>query len=348
VITGEFVMHRSSFIRMILVGGLSLASMAALPALGQTTAVKFLNDWRWEGQSAPLLLANKGYFQKENLIVALTPGTGSAATVAKVASGEFDMGLGDFSALIEHASKNPAVAPPVAVYVLYERTPSALFIRKASGASKPDELAGKKLGAPPFDGGRKLWPAFSVLANTGEVKWENIDAAKREEAFVKGQLDGITGFYFTTMLNIERQGMSGSAYTVYPFHEAGVRVYGNAILVNPKFLSEQPKAVAGFVRAYNAALKAALKDTRAAIKNVKEADASIDENFEWRRARLAFDTFVTTPTVETTGLGAIDMKRVQSNIDMVTSAYKLTTRPLAQAIARTDFLPAAKDRILVP
>lgn len=316
------------------------AGLIAIPALAQSTNVKYLNDWRWEGPAAPLLLANKGLFQKENLNVTLTPGTGSGATVAKVASGEFDIGLGDFSALIEHAAKNPNAAPPVAVYVLYERTPSTLFIRKASGATRPDELAGKKLGAPPFDGGRKLWPAYSALAKTGEVKWENVDAAKREEMFAKGQLDGITGFYFTTMLNIERQGMSGSAYAAYPFHEAGMRVYGNVIMVNPKFLNDQPKAVAGFVRAFHAGVKAALKDTKEAVKYVKEADPTLDEQFEWRRARLAFDTFVSTPTVQETGLGAIDMKRVQSNIDMVTTAYKLSNKPTAQSVARADMVPA--------
>ncbi len=304
------------------------------------TNIKFLNDWRWEGPSAPLLLASKSYFAAEKLSVALTLGTGSAATVAKVASGEFDMGLGDFSSLIEHAAKNAGTAPPVAVYMVYERTPSSLFIRKASGADKPQQLAGKKLGAPPFDGGRKLWPAFAQAAQTGEVKWENVDAAKREEMFAKGQLDAIVGFYFTTMLNIEKQGMSGSSYAVYPFHEFGLRVYGNAILVNPKFLVDNPKAVASFVRAYHAALKATLANSREAVKAVKEMDANADEQFEWRRARLAFDTFVNTPTVAETGLGFIDMKRVQNNIDLVISAYKLPSKPLATAIARTDFVPA--------
>jgi NitT/TauT family transport system substrate-binding protein len=330
---------RRQFIQTVI--GIFATTAALLgSAANAQTSVKFLNDWKWEGQAAPLLMANKGYFQAEKLSVALTPGTGSGATVAKVASGEFDMGLGDFSSLIEHAAKNPSVAPPVAVYMVYERTPSSLFIRKASGADRPQQLAGKKLGAPPFDGGRKLWPAFSQLAQTGEVVWQNVDAAKREEMFAKGELDGITGFFFTTMLNIEKQGMSGSAYAVYPYHEFGLRVYGNAILVNPKFLADNPKAVASFVKAYHAALKATLANTREAVKTVKEADANADEQFEWRRARLAFDSFVNTPTVQETGLGFIDMKRVQNNIDLVTSAFKLANKPQATAIARTDFVPA--------
>jgi NitT/TauT family transport system substrate-binding protein len=331
-----------SFVKKSLLASFSLAALlCVLPlAAHAQTAIKYLNDWRWEGPAAPILLANKGYFQAEKLSVTLAPGTGSGATVAKLASGEFDIGFGDFSSLIEHAAKNPGVAPPVAVYMVYERTPSSLFIRKASGADKPQQLAGKKLGAPPFDGGRKLWPAFSQLAQTGDVKWENIDAAKREEMFAKGQLDGITGFYFTTMLNIEKQGMSGSAYAVYPFHEFGLRVYGNAILVNPKFLTDNPKAVAGFVKAYHASLKATLANSREAMKAVKEADANADEQLEWRRARLAFDTFVYTPSAQETGLGHIDMKRVQSNIDLVTGAYKLVNKPLAATIARADFVPA--------
>jgi NitT/TauT family transport system substrate-binding protein len=331
---------RRHFIHHVICATAAWASLSLSGLVQAQTAIKFLNDWKWEGQAAPLLLAAKTYAPTEKLSVQITPGTGSGATVAKVASGEFDMGLGDFSALIEHASKNPGVPAPMAVYMVYERTPSSLFIRKASGAERPNQLAGKKLGAPPFDGGRKLWPAFSQLAQTGEVKWENVDAAKREEMFAAGQLDGITGFYFTTMLNIERRGMSGSAYTVYPYHELGLRVYGNAIIVNPKFLQDNPKAVAGFVKAYHAALKATLANSREAVKLVKEADATLDEQFEWRRARLAFDTFVNTPTVQETGLGHIDMKRVQSNIDLVTSAFKLSNKPLPTAIARADFVPA--------
>ena len=323
-----------------------LPAGAQKPTAAPITEVRFLNDWRWEGPSAPLLLANQGYFQKENLNVKLSPGTGSAATVAKVASGEFDMGFGDFSALVEHAAKNPATPPPVAVYVLYERMPAALFVRKASGVRKASELVGKTIGAPAFDGGRRLWPAFAAYTKAGEAKWQTLDAAKREEAFVKGRVDGITGFYFTTLLNLEREGMSGSDYDIYPFYEAGLRLYGNVLLVNPSFLNAQPKAVMAVVRAYHAALKATLSDTATAVKRIKEMDPTIDERLELRRARLAFDVFVLTPTAKTSGLGTIDMARVEDNISLVVETFKLGTRPRAATLARTDFLPPASERVL--
>jgi NitT/TauT family transport system substrate-binding protein len=286
---------------------------ASVGAVAQDS-VRFLNDWRWEGQSSPLAIAMQRGFQKAKLDVVVTPGTGSAATIQKVATGEFDMGLGDFSALVEFAARNPTVAPPVAIYVLYERTPASLFVR---GKSQVKSISGKTVAAPPFDGGRKLWAAFAKSEALAPVVWQNVDASAREKNFAGGQYDAITGFYFTTMLNLEREGMSGTTYSVYPFYESGVRLYGNVIMVNPKFLAGNPKAVRRFVRVYNDSVKYALKNTDEAIDSLKLVDPKIDAKLEWRRARLAFDRFIDTPTVRDVGLGTIDMARVQSGIDLI-------------------------------
>lgn len=306
-------------------------------------SVRFLNDWRWEGQASPLAVAMQGGFKKAKLDVAVTPGTGSGATVQKVAAGEFDIGLGDFSALVEFAARNPNVPPPVAVYVLYERTPATLFIRSKFDIKSMD---GKSVAAPPFDGGRKLWPAFSKSEEIKSVAWQNVDAVAREKNFAAGQYDAITGFYFTTMLNLEREGMSGSLYKVYPFYESGVRLYGNVLMVNAKFLAANPKAVRTFVRTYHDAVKFAVKDTDAAIEMLKEVEPKIDAKLEWRRARLAFDRFVDTPTVRSTGLGTLDMARVQAGIDLVADSFKLPAKPTAASIATTEFLPPRSERSL--
>ncbi len=327
---------------------LALVGFASATALAQgTDNIKFLNDWRWEGPAAPLLMAAQTTFPKANLKVALTPGTGSGATVAKVASGEFDMGLGDFAALIEFAAKNPAVAPPVAVYVLYERNPATLFIRTASGAKGPNQLAGKKLGAPPFDGGRKLWPAYAAIADaSANVIWQDVSAAEREAAFMAGKVDAITGFYFTTILNLEAKGMSGRDYSAHRFYEGGLRLYGNVVMVNPAFLKANPKSVERFIKGFHSAVKSTLRDTEAAVRYVKAQEPTSDERQEWKRARLAIDQFIVTPTVEQEGLGTIDMKRVDEAIKLLVTNLKLTAIPSAAAIATTDFLPSTSERKL--
>jgi NitT/TauT family transport system substrate-binding protein len=319
-----------------------LATVACISALAQDP-IRFLNDWRWEGQSAPLAVAMQGGFKKAKLDVAVTPGTGSAATVQKVAAGEFDIGLGDFSALVEFAARNPNVPSPVAVYVLYERTPATLFVRSSFDLKS---INGKTLAAPPFDGGRKLWPAFSKNEAIQNVNWQNVDAVAREKNFATGQYDAITGFYFTTMLNLEREGMSGTLYKVYPFYESGIRLYGNVLMVNPKFLAANPKAVQRFVKTYHESVKFAVKETEAAIEILKQVEPKIDAKLEWRRARLAFDRFVDTPTARETGLGTIDMRRVEAGIDVIASSFNLPNRPIATNIATPEFLPPRSERAL--
>ena len=325
------------------VGALLLAAFGMAGSALAQEKVRFLNDWRWEGPSAPLASALQGGFKKQKLDVVVTPGTGSAATIAKVAAGEFDVGLGDFSALVEFAARNPSVAPPVAVYVLYERMPAALFVRNGISLNS---LSGKTLAAPAFDGGRKLWPAFANLEKVTGVSWQNVDAAAREKNFADGQYDGITGFYFTTMLNLERDGMSGMKYQVFPFYESGMRMYGNVVVVNPAYLKSNRATVERFLRAYNDELKAALKDTDAAIARLKEVEPKIDTKLEWRRAKLAFDRFVNTPTARETGLGTVDMGRVQSGIDVLADALKLPQKPSANAIASPAFMPPRSERSL--
>ncbi len=325
----------------LLIAAIGLTSAAFGQTQNQssdTPSVRFLNDWRWEGPAAPLLMAVKTNFPADKLKVTATPGTGSGATIAAVAKGDFDMGIGDFGALIEYAAKNPTETPPVAVYVVYDRMPAALFVRKSTGGTKLADITGKKLGAPAFDAGRRLWPAFASLANLGAVTWENVDAAQREAAFAEGKVDAITGFYFTTMLNLEKKGVSGYDYAVYPFHEQGLRMYGNVIMVNPKFLAANPKTVTRVLKAYDGALRDALRDPERAIGAVKEAEPKTDEKLEYRRLRIAFEQFVQTQRANEIGLGVMEASRVQSSIDTIVDAFKLPAKPAAAAVARLDML----------
>jgi NitT/TauT family transport system substrate-binding protein len=328
-------------------GAGAAAAMGGAPTLVRAQEpVKYLHDWRWEGPGTAIAMAEaSGAFASERLGVQINAGTGSAATVAKLASNEFDVGLGDFGSLVEFAAKNPGQAMPQIAYVLYERMPAAVFIKRDDrGRAELSSLAGKTLGAPPFDGGRKLWPLFAELAGIGEVKWVNLEAPKREEAFVKGQVDAITGFYFTSDLNIERQGLGARDYTSVQFHEKGLRLYGNALMVSPQF-AQRAAAAQRFVRAYHAGVRAALADTRSAVATLQQNyEKSINPQLEWRRARLAFDNFVLTPSVRETGLGTVDMKRIEQGIATLATTLKLSNRPSASSIARADWVSALRDR----
>ena len=348
-------MHRSlvyTLLALIVVSmqGFAQTKPAAPPAPSTATGAKIrlITDWRFDGSAAPLLQAvGKGYFKDEKLDVAITPGTGSAAAVGKVASGDFDIGVGDFSALVEFAANNPDKPIPQAVYVIFERMPAAVFALASSGIKTPKDLSGKRLGAPPFDGGRKMWPVFAnAVGLTGSANWQNIDAADREGALAKGKVDAITGFLFTSMLSLEAQGVSGTDMVVMPFYQSGVRSYGNVVMVHPKFARENPKAVTAFLTAYNRSLKESIRDAEGAIKYLTAQVPEAKAQLEWRRLRLAVDSFIYTPTVQADGLGTLDAARVQQSIDTVASALNLARKPTVEQLSNASLMPALAERRL--
>ncbi len=90
---------------------------------------------------------DKGYFAAEGLDVEIDQGTGSAATVSRIASGTYDAGFGDMNAIIQMAGTKPG-EQPVMVYMIYNTPPFALITKAASPIKTLKDMEGKKMGTP--------------------------------------------------------------------------------------------------------------------------------------------------------------------------------------------------------
>ena len=122
--TARFLPSRRGAMKAM--AGLALAALAATATAQQPTRIRFVLDWRFEGPSALFLLpAAKGYFKQEGLDVNIDAGNGSGGAVNRVASGAYEMGFADISAMIEFLSANQGnpAARMQAVYMLYDPRP---------------------------------------------------------------------------------------------------------------------------------------------------------------------------------------------------------------------------------
>ena len=129
----------------------------------------------------------------------------------------------------------------------------------------PADLVGKKLGAPVFDAGRKAFPIFAKANGITGVQWTSMDPPLRETMLVRGDVDAITGFTFTSLLNLEARGVKAGDVAVLPYADFGVKLYGNAIVVSPKLLKENPGAMKAFLQAFTKGAKEVIANPAAAI-----------------------------------------------------------------------------------
>ncbi|MCH4811899.1 ABC transporter substrate-binding protein [Vreelandella neptunia] len=333
----------------LLVGG--AAALVLMPSFSHAgdTQIRFQLDWRFEGPSAPFLMAaEKGYFADEGLDVQIDSGSGSAGAINRVASGAYEMGFGDLNALVEFLAENPDGPGIQGVYIVYDGTPAAVFASKESGIESPADLAGKTIAAPAFDTGYRAWGVFAAANDLAAdaVEWQNVDPTLRETLLTRGDVDAITGFYFTSLLNLEERGMSEDELTIMPFPDYGVPLYGNAIIASESFAEANPEAVQGFLRAFNKALGETIADPEAAIEYVKNRDGLIDVEMETRRLKLALDSVVDTPDARDHGVGGIDEARLQEAIQLVADAYNLPSVPSPDQVFNSNYLPSQEERML--
>ncbi len=344
-------MHKRSTLKTLAATSIAAASFFASAAFAQAnTPIKFQLDWRFEGPSA-LFLAPiaKGYFKDAKLDVTLDAGTGSGAAVQRVASGTYDMGFADMAALMEFHANNPdAPNKPVAVMMVYNNTPAAVLTLKKNGISKPADLVGKKIGAPVFDAGRRAFPIFQKANNLGNVNWVTMDPPLRETMLARGDIDAITGFSFTSLLNLEARGVKSEDVVILPYPSYGVKLYGNAIIASPKLIKENPAAVKAFLMAFAKGAKEVMAKPGESLQYVKARDGIINVALEERRLKMAIDAVIASPDARAEGFGQINPGRLSLMASQVSDAFNTKTRVKADDAWNGSFLPTKAELNILP
>jgi NitT/TauT family transport system substrate-binding protein len=214
---------------------------------------------------------------------------------------------------------------------------------KKSGITKPADLTGKKLGAPVFDAGRRAFPIFAKANGVGAVNWTAMDPTLRETMLMRGDIDAITGFTFTSLLNLEARGAKAGDVVVLPYPDYGVKLYGNAIIVSPKMLKEKPEAVKAFLSAFTKGAKEVIANPAQGIESVKARDGIIDTALETRRLKLAIETVINSPDARAEGFGAVNPGRLSLMASQVSDAFNTKSRVNADTVWTSAMLPPAAE-----
>ncbi len=327
--------------------GILFFAMLATGATAAETPIKFSLASKFAGPTAPLLLAlDKGYYKAAGVNVAIDDATGSLESIDRVASGNYDMGIADINALIRFRDANPKL-PVKAVFVIYNRPPFAVIGRKSRGINVPKDLEGKKLGAPAADSSFAEWPIFAKVngIDIAKLTIENIGLPVRDPMLAAGQVDAITGTSYISFVDLKDKGVPVNDIVVLLMADYGVELYGNAIIVSPKFAAEHADAVKGFLHAFLKGLKETVKSPAAAIGAALARSDAAKKDSELERLTMAIRDNILTPEVKANGYGGIDAARFARAIDQLALAAKFkSAKPKPDDIFDDSFLPPAAER----
>ncbi len=309
------------------------------------TKMPFALDWKFEGPSAPYFLAlDEGYYGEAGLDVEIAEGKGSLDAIPKVATGAYPVGFADINSLMKFLDQNPG-APVTAVMMVYDKPPFAVVGRKSLGVNEPKDLEGKVLGAPPPDG---AWAQFPIFAKeTGldmdKIKVEPVGFPTREPMLAEGKVDAVTGFSFSSTLNLKRLGVGMDDQSILLMADYGVALYGNAIIVNTDYAKAHPEEITGFIKATAEGWKAAVADPGKAVDALLKRNPAADKDLETERLQMAIDANVLTDYVKENGMGGIDADRMATAIEQTKTVYEFQNTPDAALYFDSEYLPDAAE-----
>ena len=322
---------------------LAMLHAPAVHAQGSLTPLKFTLDFRVTSQTSPFFLAHAmGYYRDEGLNVSIDVGAGSVASITRVASGAYDLGLGDISSLVEFHAQNPDT-PVQAIYQYYNRAPFVIIGRRDRGITDDfQSLKGKKVAAAAVEATRRCWPmvARSLKTPPELFDWVTTDFSARDNVMVRGDVDAATYFHDSAVSLFAR--IPPKDLAVLEYGKAGLQLYGNALLAG-KLLQDKPEAARAFLRASNRALRETLAAPEAAFAAIKAREPILNMDVERDRWAITRQYLLTAET-QAIGLGAVQPGVLSSQVDEVAAVFNLARKPAPERVFNPGFLPAAADR----
>ncbi len=333
--------------RRVIVAAVAVALVAGAPARA-ADKVTMLMDFLWQSsQGGFTLAADRGYYAAEGFDVSIDRGQGSGDTIAKVASGTYDVGFADINLLIKFNAENPNNKVK-AFFVAYDASLASIVTLKRTGIKAPKDLEGRTIAAPDYDNVRILFPAFARLAgvDASKVKWLNVQSQMRDTMLAQGNADASASFATTAYLALQSFGIPASDIVTMRYVDYGLDLYGSALVASEKTITERPKLLAGVARAVARGMKDALKRPEDAVASIRKRDPLLKEDIELERFRLVAKLSMVNDNVRRLGLGAAEPERLTRTIAFVAEAFNVANPPKPGDIYTDAFLPPREARLV--
>lgn len=230
--------------------------------------VSLVLNWTIGADHAPLYWALKnGLYKDAGIDLSIEIGKGSAFASQRVAINAAQFGIADMPTAMQARGEGADI---IATIALYNTSPYTIYWKKSSGIQTIKDLPGRKIGTPPADAARQMWPIIAEAAGipANAVSWVNIAPDAKFAALQSGAIDVTTNFY---NIHFVGERIFGSDLGFLRLSEIGFNPYGNSFFANGGYAKAHPDIVKTFVRVTQKAYVACTKTPDPCLQAVVEA-----------------------------------------------------------------------------
>lgn len=312
---------------LVLTGG---ASVAQAPQ-----KVVFALNWFAVGDHAAYWVAlDKGYYKARGLDVEMQNSKGSGDSIAKVDTGRADVGLADSAVVIAAVSRGAKVK---VVGMVFDKTPMNNWSRKDAPITKPKDLEGRTVGAPPGDGQRQVFPAFAKLTgiDASKVTWVNVEPAAKVPALAEKRVDSVADY--TTGLPFYEKAMGKGQAVMMPWSDFGFDLYSMSIMASEKTIKERPQVLRDFLAASYQGWRDVMENPKGALEIFKKRVPEIDVVIIEPNMAMGLQLMKTERYAQN-GIGWMDEKKMCASVDLVNTYMGVPAKVECRAVFTNEFL----------
>ena len=224
-----------------------------------------------------------------------------------------DVGLADAAVVIPRIAQGARVK---IVGAVFDSTPLNFWMWASSGITRPKDLEGKTLAAPPGDAQRQLFPAFAKLhgIDTAKVKWLSIEPAAKFVSLSEKRADVVADY--VTGLPFYEKAIGKENLASMPWHKHGFDIYSMAIVASEKTLAERPKVLREFVAASYLGWRDVMESPKAALEIFKKRVPEIDLALIEPNLMLGLE-LMKTERYARHGIGWVDRAKMCATVELL-------------------------------
>jgi len=325
----------SIVVGLVIIGLVAALGSGISPAQQPPQKVVFALNWFPVGDHAAYWVAlEKGYYRQRGLDVDMQNSKGSGDSIAKVDTGRADIGLADSAVVIASSARGTKVK---VVGMVFDKSPLNIWSRKEAPITRPKDLEGKSVAAPPGDGQRQMFPAFARLhgIDQSKVTWVNVEPAAKVPALAEKRVDAVADY--TTGLPFYEKAIGKGNAIMLPWADHGLDMYSMSIIASEKTMKERGPVLKAFLEASYLGWRDVMSDPKSALeifkKRVPEIDLSIIEPNMMMGLEL-----MKTDRYAKNGIGWMEEKKMCDSVDLVNTYMGVPTKVECKAVYTNEFL----------